>query len=171
MKNYLLSKISLIRHNLPIIYFGLNFVILATALIMEYFFGLKPCKLCLYQRLPYYLTLFGGLAYFTLNQTILRQIILLICSIAFLAGAVLAFYHAGIEYGIFTNIFDCEASRNDFNDLADLKNHILANQAVPCDKPVFKFIFTLSGWNFFISTALGIFGINYILEARKKTQI
>jgi len=77
------------------------------AYFIEYVMGHKPCKLCLYQRIPYFLSLI-----LILNILFLKKFekpSLLILSIIMLGSSVLAFYHFGIEQGFFNESFVCES--------------------------------------------------------------
>ena len=76
-------------------------VVLVGALVFQYGFGLYPCALCFAQRWPYYLAI--GLAVLALNlsrdATAGRTIValLIVITLVFLGGTVLATYHVGIE--------------------------------------------------------------------------
>ena len=80
-------------------------VVLILALVIEYGLGHKPCKLCLYQRLPYLVS------FLLLSQILFLKkyikVSLLIISLIFLVGALLAFYHFGIEQGFYTESSVC----------------------------------------------------------------
>ena len=70
---------------------------LFAAYFIEYGLGHKPCKLCLYQRLPYFFSIV-----LILNILLIRKyekFSLLILSLIMLVGSSLAFYHYGIEQG------------------------------------------------------------------------
>ena len=69
---------------------------LITALIAQYGFGLAPCVLCSYQRIPYVAVLIFGLFALALGQWD-HQGVAYALGMVFLAGAALAFYHNGVE--------------------------------------------------------------------------
>ncbi len=69
---------------------------LITALIAQYGFGLAPCVLCSYQRIPYAAVLVFGLCALAIGQWDHRGVAFALGGV-FLAGAVLAFYHNGVE--------------------------------------------------------------------------
>ena len=82
-------------------------IFLISAYIIEYVLGHKPCKLCVYQRFPYFVSIF-----LVLNILLLKKYVklsLLGVSLVSLLGAVVAFYHFGIEQGFFSESFICEA--------------------------------------------------------------
>ena len=77
-----------------------------SAYIIEYSLGHKPCKLCLYQRYPYFISII-----LILNILIIKKYIklsLLIVALVSLLGSIIAFYHFGIERGFFTESLVCE---------------------------------------------------------------
>ena len=83
------------------------FITLISAYFIQYSLGYQPCKLCIYERIPYFLSIFLLIA-ILLNPKY-RKITLLILSIVFLCGAFLSFYHFGIEQGFFIESFFCES--------------------------------------------------------------
>ena len=78
-----------------------------SALIIQYWLGHEPCKLCLYERVPYFLSilLLIKLLLFKKNE----KITLLILSLVFVGSSALAFYHFGIEQGFFSESLLCKA--------------------------------------------------------------
>tara|TARA_B100000029_G_C17396713_1_gene895482 strand:+ start:192 stop:668 length:477 start_codon:yes stop_codon:yes gene_type:complete len=83
----------------------LIFLILISAFVIEYALGYKPCKLCIYQRIPYFISL--PLIAQILFIKKFEKITLLILSIVFFVSFVLAFYHFGIEEGFFQESAAC----------------------------------------------------------------
>ncbi len=131
------------------------------ALILQFFFGLLPCALCNLARFPLYFILILAFFNFVAKRRCERTYI--ICGvIALFVLAAISFYHAGVEYGLFVNFFDCVSNKNNFENVTELSVYLQNKISTPCDKPLFKFILTLSGWNFFISLALGILGLKHI---------
>ena len=79
--------------------------VLISAFIIEYKLGHQPCKLCLYERIPYFISIL--LIVKILFSKGLEKIILLILSLIFITSSVLAFYHFGIEQGFFKESLAC----------------------------------------------------------------
>jgi disulfide bond formation protein DsbB len=82
----------------PLAVLGLSVGALATAYIAEIFFGLEPCPLCLYQRIPFALT--GVLALLALAGPLsgrLERTVINVCGLVFLIGGAIAVYHVGVE--------------------------------------------------------------------------
>jgi len=89
----------------------LTFVLLAISIalvftfIIQYVFDHEPCKLCLYERIPYFISFF--LIVSTLLTSKYRKNILLVLALIFLASTTLSFYHFGIEQGFFNELNVC----------------------------------------------------------------
>ena len=93
--------------------FSLLIVSVFLAYFIEYFLGHKPCKLCLYQRYPYFLSIFLILNILIIEKYI--RVSLLMLALVSLIGSIIAFYHFGIEQGFFTESLVCEVKNLDQN--------------------------------------------------------
>ena len=76
-----------------------------SALIIQYWLGHEPCKLCLYERIPYFLSILLIIKILFIKKY--EKITLLILFLVFMSSAVLAFYHFGIEQGFFSESLAC----------------------------------------------------------------
>ena len=74
---------------------------LSIAYFIQYVLGHKPCNLCIIERIPYIAAIILISLIFILNryQKIISSLIL----IFFIFGAVVSFYHFGIEQGFLAN--------------------------------------------------------------------
>ena len=88
-------------------------LILIFAFIIEYVLGHEPCKLCIYQRLPYIIAFFLIIKILFIKTY--EKITLFILLIIFLTSSILAFYHFGIEQGFFNESIVCEANNLEKN--------------------------------------------------------
>ena len=79
-----------------------------SALIIQYWLGHEPCKLCLYERIPYFLSILLLIKILLFKKN--EKITLLILSLVFVSSSTLAFYHFGIEQGFFNESVVCEAA-------------------------------------------------------------
>ena len=80
---------------------------ITSALIIQYWLGHEPCKLCLYQRIPYFLAILLIIKIFFFKEY--EKITLLILTLIFVSSTALAFYHFGIEQGFFSESLACTA--------------------------------------------------------------
>ena len=90
-----------------IIIFAVISLAILSALIIQYWLGHEPCKLCLYQRIPYFLAILLIIKIFFFKKY--EKITLLILSLIFIGSTALAFYHFGIEQGFFNESLACTA--------------------------------------------------------------
>ena len=106
------------------------------ALIIQYWLGHEPCKLCLYQRIPYFLAI--PLIIKILFFKKYRKIILLILALIFVSSAALAFYHFGIEQGFFSESLVCKVE--DLSKLLSKEQLLeqLKQNSVSCKDVSFK---------------------------------
>ena len=76
-----------------------------STLIIQYWLGHEPCKLCLYERIPYFLSILLIIKIIFIEKY--KKITLLILFLVFMSSAILAFYHFGIEQGFFSESLSC----------------------------------------------------------------
>jgi disulfide bond formation protein DsbB len=76
-----------------------------SALIIEYWLGHEPCKLCLYERIPYFLSTLLIIKMLFIKKY--ERVTLLILFLVFISSTALAFYHFGIEQGFFSESLVC----------------------------------------------------------------
>ena len=130
------------------------------ALYVEHVLGYKPCKLCLYQRIPYIVSIFisfVGYNYFK-NDKILILIVVIFSISVLISG-----YHYGIENNIFEEFSGCTASTLEIIDKSELLKSL--NDNVPSCKDVnFKlFGISLAGINFLLSLLIVIYSLKILI--------
>tara|TARA_Y100001980_G_C14435904_1_gene223252 strand:+ start:20 stop:571 length:552 start_codon:yes stop_codon:yes gene_type:complete len=109
-----------------------------SAFVIEYGLGHKPCKLCLYQRYPYYISILLLMSIFVLKRNI--RVHFLFLSIVFFLGAVIAFYHFGIEQGFFKESTVCTANNlGQILSKEDLLKQLKQN-TISCKDVTFRFL-------------------------------
>ena len=80
-------------------------LMITSALIIQYWLDHEPCKLCLYERIPYFLSMLLIIKIIFIKKY--EKITLLILFLVFMSSAALAFYHFGIEQGFFSESLAC----------------------------------------------------------------
>ena len=80
-------------------------LVLVSAFIIEYRLGHEPCKLCLYERIPYFLSMLLIIKMLFIKKY--ERVTLLILFLVFISSTALAFYHFGIEQGFFSESLVC----------------------------------------------------------------
>ena len=128
------------------------------ALVFEHAFGLRPCKLCLEQRTPYYLAMPLAAAC-ALAPARLARIGLVLLALIFLGSAGLGAYHAGVEWGVFAGPSDCGGGAGaGAGNVGDFLNQLQNTRVVSCTEAAWRFLgLSLAGWNVLISLALAAF--------------
>ena len=82
--------------------FLLSFLPLLIAYVLEYGFGMEPCNLCIYQRIPFFIILFLALfPIFFLKSLKIKNYIIYLVLLLILGNMILASYHVGVELHIF----------------------------------------------------------------------
>ena len=76
-----------------------------SALIIQYWLGHEPCKLCLYERIPYFLSMLLIIKIIFIKKY--EKTTLLILTLIFISSTAIAFYHFGIEQGFFSESSAC----------------------------------------------------------------
>lgn len=121
------------------------------------FMGYSPCELCLKQRYAYYLGLPLALAaWFSagVNRRGARFLFALI-ALAFVANAVLAAYHSGVEFKWWPGPADCTGAYQGAGSAADFMKQLQQTRVVRCDEVSLRILgFSLANANIFISAAL-----------------
>ena len=118
---------------------------LGAAYIAEMFFGLVPCKLCLYERIPYFVVILPSVLMIARGYSK----IFFVSVACYVVGIAISCYHAGLEYGWFTDILQCAGDLVTGASFTDLKTALLSKvTVVSCSVPSFVFMgISLSGWN------------------------
>jgi len=92
------------RKNIYLIIFIYSVIAILSAIYIEKVLGYVPCKLCIYQRIPFLIAIFIcflGYNYFKSDRILIALIVTFILSTA-LSG-----YHFGIENSIFEEFTGC----------------------------------------------------------------
>ena len=141
-------------------------LILISAFLIEHQLGHKPCKLCIYQRVPYFVAILLILK--MLLTASYQKIALFILALTFLVSASLAFYHFGIEQGFFNESLICKAE-NPTEALSKEKLlQLLEANPISCKDVSFEmFGFSLAAINTIFSIALSVIFIKLFINYDK----
>lgn len=128
-----------------------------TALAFEHIGGYLPCKLCLEQRIPYYvgvpvmlLALFSALLRL---PPLVTRLCLLAGGLLMLWGFLLAGYHAGVEWAWWQGPADCATPIvSSGGSVLDQLNAVIPPS---CTEAAWRFAgLSFAGWNFIVSAFL-----------------
>lgn len=144
------------------------------AWIFELGFGYLPCKLCLWQRWPYYIGIPLGLTALACGG-VLRPAgrwLQGATALVFVAGAAIAVYHAGAEWGFWPGPSDCggRIAAGPANVL-DLRNSIRATKIIRCDEAALRILgLSFAGWNVLTSLAIAALAAVGIMSPEPRRQ-
>jgi len=139
---------------------------ITSALIIQYWLGHEPCKLCLYQRIPYFLAILLIIKIFFFKKY--EKITLLILSLIFIGSTVLAFYHFGIEQGFFNESLACTAPDLSKTLSKEQLMELLKQNSVSCKDASFKILgLSLAAINTIFSLFLSVIFIKLFLNYGK----
>jgi disulfide bond formation protein DsbB len=143
----------------PALALGVSLTALAAAYGSQYWGGLTPCVLCLYQRAAYgAVTLFAAsaLGFALKNREKSARFLTRLCALGFLTGAGIAFYHVGVEQHWWTGSEACvgAAARN-AQTIEELRAQLMAAPLTRCDDVAWSlFGISMAGYNVFVSLVL-----------------
>lgn len=107
---------------------------LGIALASEYWGGLVPCALCLWERWPYRVAIGLAAVAFLFPSRLLLGLV----ALAGMAGAALAAIHVGVEQGVWPSpLPECAARLTSVGSIAERMAAMPARPAKPCDEPSF----------------------------------
>ena len=138
-------------------------VSLTGALIAEHVYGLEPCILCIYQRIPFVIAIGLAVAGLLLAEysTAGRTIPVALCGLSFAGNAVIAGHHTGVEQGWWESFSaGCAVEGISATQGANLLKQILNTPAIRCDiipwaDPVLGI--SMAGYNTLLCAGMTIF--------------
>ena len=111
-------------------------IALGVAYISQYLFLMLPCKLCMYERIPYFVTI-GLFCIYLLKSS---KVIFFCMSLCYLCNVFISGYHVALEHSWVADILGCTDSIASVT-FDDIKNVLLDKSVlVSCNRPTFLFI-------------------------------
>ena len=145
------------RKNFYLIIFFISLISIVSALYIEYILQYEPCKLCIYQRIPYIFAIFISLIgfYYSTNDKILTIIIII-----FILSAIISGYHFGIENSFFDELSGCTNNSLDLSDKKKLLESLNKNMPISCKDATFKVLgLSLAAINTLLSILIVIISV------------
>ena len=135
--------------NKKIIILVFSLIPLVIAYISEYFFEIQPCKLCIYQRIPYIIiTIIVVIDLTKLFKKLSSKIISLIIEILLIVNFSIAIFHYGIEKRFFKFQSGCVNNSNNAGNFEDYKKMLVNQDYVLCDQVSYEFLgVSMNIWN------------------------
>ena len=134
---------------------------LSIAYFIQYVLDHRPCNLCLIERIPYIASVILISLIFILNK--FEKIISIIILLFFIFGAIVSFYHFGIEQGFFNESLVCDLGNNTNLSKEQLLKQLENSSIVSCKDVTFRVLgFSLATINTIISIILSAIMIKVI---------
>ncbi len=151
------------NNTILIIVFFIILLSIISALIIEHALDHQPCSLCLYERIPYFLSSLLIIKIFFFKKY--EKITLLVLFLVFIASSLLAFYHFGIEQGFFSESFVCNVD----NQVQILSKEQLLKElnqnVVSCKDVTFRILgLSLAAINTILSVVLSIIFLKLFIQ-------
>ena len=142
------------------------FLILISAFIIEYKLNYQPCNLCLYERIPYFLSILLIIKILFVKS--FQKLTLFALFLTFLISSILAFYHFGIEQGFFNESFVCKTDNFSENLTKEELLEALKLNTVSCKDVSFRILgFSLAAINTIFSILLSVIFIRLFINYEK----
>ena len=142
------------------------FLVLISAFIIEHKLGHQPCRLCIYERIPYFVSAFLIIKIIFIKGY--EKTTLLLLSLVFIISSMLAFYHFGIEQGFFKETLAC--TTENFSQTLSKEEIMeqLKQNTIGCKNVTFKiFGFSLAAINTIFSIFLSAIFIKILINYEK----
>jgi disulfide bond formation protein DsbB len=146
------------------------------ALAFQYGFGYIPCKLCLEQRIPYYVAMPLALVMVAVplqgRMRRLAAIGLALLALVFAVSTGLGAYHAGVEWGFWPGPADCAGSSGAAPAMGEFLNQLNSIKVVSCTDAAWRFLgLSLAGWNALISAGLASLAVSGAWQAWQRSAV
>ncbi|MCA3642066.1 MAG: disulfide bond formation protein B [Methylobacterium sp.] len=143
---------------------SLAFLAICAAWFFELVLGYIPCKLCLWQRWPYYLGIplivLGLVSHAREDGAGFRRPLGALVALIFAASLALGVYHSGVEWGFWAGPSDCGGRIfSGPANVMDFAKQLETARAVSCTSAPWRFMgLSFAGWNAAISLLLMLLG-------------
>ncbi|WP_299889802.1 disulfide bond formation protein B [uncultured Ruegeria sp.] len=131
---------------------GGSAALLLAAWSFQYFGGMAPCKMCIWQRYPHGVAIAVGLVAIALPNL---RILPLFGAVAVAVTAGIGVYHAGVERGLWEGPSSCTSGDIGGLSSQELMEQIMSAPLVRCDDIPWEMLgLSMAGWNALISAGL-----------------
>ena len=141
-------------------------LVLVLTYVIEYKLDHQPCKLCLYERIPYFLSILLIVKIFFIKTY--KKATLLVLFLVFVISSALAFYHFGIEQGFFDETLTCTAPELSKTLSKEQLLEQLKQNSISCKDVSLRVLgLSLAAINTIFSLVLGVIFIKLFLNYGK----
>jgi disulfide bond formation protein DsbB len=153
---------------------ALSALALGGALGIEYIGGIRPCPLCLDQRIAYYAAMPVALiaAWLAGRMPLAARVLLALLALGFISNATLGVYHAGIEWGWWPGPDECSGMVPLATTPGELMNSLNKPSVVRCDAAALRiFGLSLAGYSALLSAFLAILALIGLLQRPSRAAV
>ena len=130
--------------------------LLGGALAFQYWGGMPPCELCIWQRWAHV----GALGLALLALALPRRLLLVLAVLGLWAGVGIALFHVGVEQEWWQGLASCGGGGSGAGSVDDLMAQIEAAPIVRCGDVAWSmFGLSMAAWNAVISLGLGLLAL------------
>ena len=132
---------------------------LAVAFAAQYWGGLQPCELCIWQRWGYgAVAAFAMLSLLAAPAPTAQHMLLVLGGVAAFGVAGIAIFHVGVEQHWWPGFTECASPISGDMTTEEYEAAILAAPVVRCDQVAWSFAgISMAGYNVFYAIGLGLF--------------
>lgn len=152
--------------NYFLLIFCISIFSLLSAIYIEFILDQKPCKLCVYQRVPYIISIFICFLGFTAQK---KTSWLFFLSIIFITSSFLSGYHVGIENNIFAEYSGCSNANIDLIDKTEIIKSLKAISPSCKDVNFRLFGLSLATINLFISILISLYTLILLINEKNRS--
>ncbi len=124
--------------------------------ILQYEYGILPCKICIWQRWPHIFNIF--IALIIISSSSIPNYIMVLGLINMFLAFILALYHYGLEQNLWDNVFSCSGEIK-FNDLSteEILENLNNTPIKTCEIEAWNFLnLSLTGWNMILTIFISL---------------
>ena len=141
-----------IRKNSEYFLIIISFCILISTLLIEYVFDFPPCKLCIYQRIPYILIIILGITLVFLRR---KKEFLFLFIILQTVNFVIASFHSLVARGIVEYEMNCTSLGADIQTIEEIRTFLEKVPITNCNEILFPIMgLSLANFNLIVSILL-----------------
>jgi len=146
---------------------GFSGAILLGAIAFQYWGGLPPCPLCLWQRWPHLAVVVFGIAGAVVGGRY-SMLFLALSVVGLLTAAGLGVFHSGVEMGWWEGLSACSGVAGSADSVEALKAQLLGAPIVRCDEVPWSFLsLSLADYNWIFSGAVAALLLTRLVPLRK----
>ena len=135
---------------------------IVSAYIVEIFAKVPPCKLCIYQRIPYLIIIFLGFVSLIFKK---EMIFLYLSLLIFFVNFFISFFHSLVERKIISYNTGCSSTNETFDNIESLRMSLENTPIAKCDEITFSIYgLSLANINLIILIFFIFFNILFIVK-------